>query len=250
MKKTIVILFLFLFSLTLFAQENIIKKTYVQDIPLINRSDDYCGLYIIKSKIVGSILNSVENELVRNNFSVNDILIANIKVKYEEGDKFQVIKPVYDREGNKIKGVYRKVGIVLVTNKKNSKVKIIKLCADLSVGDYLIPYEEIKPYKGKSIGFYPNLHKDMFKSNGKILFIENDVAEGTEGFKIVLDGGKNKELKRGTQVVLYQIINKSKGRIYLGNAIVIVSSKNRAIAKITYLKEPVYKDNFWALLFK
>jgi hypothetical protein len=235
--------------MSLFSQEEmVIKKTYIQDIPLINKGDDYCGLYIIKAKTVGSIVSSEENELVRNNFSVNDILIANFNIKAEEGDKFQVIKPVYDREGKRVKGVFRKVGVIMVVNKKNNKVKIIKLCSDLSIGSLLVPYEEIKPYKGKKIEKKPNIHIDMFKSNGKILFIENDITQGTEGFKIVIQGGENKGLTRGTQIALYQITNNVNNRIYLGNAIIVCSSKDISIAKITYLKDPVYKDNYWALL--
>ncbi len=249
MKKLFFISFIILFSISMFSQEErVFKKTYIQDIPLINRSDDYCGLYIIKSKLVGSIVNSEENELVRNNFSLNDILIANFKVKIEEGDKFQVIKPVFDREGKQVKGIFRKVGIVMVVNKKSNKVKVTNLCADLSIGSMLIPYEEIKPYKGKSLGHYPNLHKDMFKTNGKILFIENDIIQGTEGFKIVLEGGENKGLVRGTQIVFYQLTDNANNIIYLGNAIILCSDKNISIAKITYLKDPIYKDNFWALL--
>ncbi len=254
MRKNIFLLFLLIvFTGLLFSQQQLteIKKTYVQDLPLIVGEDDYCGIYLDDLKHVGKIIGSEENELVRNNFSINEILIAKLNKKdIEKGDLFEVVKPVYNREGVRVKGIIRKVGRVMVVgNEKNyKKVKVVNLCADLTLGSFLIPYKEHEPYRGKTVNEIRNLSDKNFKAKGEIVYIENDVNEGTEGMKILLKSGSKVGLHRGTPIIFFQVEPSVGNKIYLGNGIIVISNDRYSIAKILHLKNPLYKGNYWALL--
>ncbi len=252
-KNTFLLFLLIVFTGLLFSQQQLteIKKTYVQNLPLIVGEDDYCGIYLDDIKHIGEIIGSEENELIRNNFSINEILIAKFNKKdIEKGDIFEVVKPVYTREGTKLKGIIRKVGKVMIVGNErdNKKVKVIDLCADLTVGSILIPYKEYKPYRGKEPQKVSNLSDKIFKLKGKIVFIENDVDEGSVGMKILLKTGSGSGLHRGMPIIFFQIEPSLGNRIYLGNGIIVTSNKRYSIAKILYLKNPVYKGNYWALL--
>ncbi len=253
MKKNIFIVLIILGVVFSFAQQQVteIKKTYIQDLPLIVPHDDYCGIYLDDVKYVGKIIGSEENELIRNNFSINEVLIAEFKKKkIEDGDVFEVVKPVFTREGSKVKGIIRKVGKVMVVGdeRNNKKVKIVELCADLTIGSYLIPFKEYAPYRGKEPKKIGTLSDKIFKAKGKIVYIENDVNEGTEGMKVFLRSGSAVGLKRGTFIIFYQVEPSVGNRIYLGKGIIVTSNKRNAIAKILHLKNPLYKGNYWALL--
>ncbi len=254
MRKNIFLLFLLIiFAGLLFSQQQLteIKKTYVQDLPLIVGEDDYCGIYLDDLDHVGKIVASEENELIRNNFSINEILIAKFNKKnIEKGDIFEVVKPVYNREGVRVKGIIRKVGRVMVTGKEKNftKVKVVNLCADLTIGSFLIPYMEYKPYRGKEPKEIKTLSDKIFQAKGKIVYIENDVNEGTQGMKVLLQSGSKVGLKRGTPIIFFQVEPSVGNKIYLGNGIIVVSNERYSIAKILHLKNPLYKGNYWAVL--
>jgi len=180
-----------------------VKKTYIQDIPLINNSDYYTGLYLNLRESVGEIIGSEDNLVKRNTFSINEVLVAKFKdSKIEKGDKFEVIQPVTKRGSYYNKSLIRKVGVVMVIAKDEqiAKVRIIELSEDVTIGSKLIPYKEIKPYRGEKPQDINIIKTNSFKETGKILYIQDNIDEAPEGSKLIINAGKNKNLKRGTHI--------------------------------------------------
>ncbi len=253
----VIFVFFFIYSYA-YSQEKkiIVKETYIMNIPLIVKADDYCGFFLKENvgEILGKISYSGDETFKRATYHNGDILYAKLNsVKgIEKGNKFLVLKETLDIVGTKNRYVYGGVGIVRVIGidaEKNSvKLSVVSMCDPIERGFLIVNYIDRKPFKGEFIKIPKNLEEKDFLAKGNILFIKDNFQIADNGMQIVIDAGKNKGLERGKQLIFYRKKEKTKFLEVLGFGIVISSSKTKSVVKVLKQKDPVTLEVKWGLL--
>ncbi len=253
----VIFVFFFIYSYA-YSQEKkiIVKETYVMNIPLIVKADDYCGFFLKENvgKILGKILYSGDETFKRATYHNGDILYAKLESVngIEKGDKFLILKETLDIVGAKNRYVYGGAGIVRVIGidkpKNTVKLSVISICDPIERGFLVVNYIDRKPFKGKFIKIPKNVEEENFVSKGNILFIKDNFQIADNGMQIVIEGGKNKKLERGKQILFYRKKEKTKFLEILGFGIVISSSNTKSVVKVLRQKDPVTLNVKWGLL--
>ncbi len=263
MKKILVIVilivvFVFFFVFAMAQEDKIekitVKETYIMNIPLIVYADDYCGFFLKENtgSYIAEISYSEDETFKKATYNSNDILYAKLLKPFEVeiGDKFLVLRERLDVVGASFKDLLGGIGVVRVVgiDKEILKLKVSSLCNPVERGDKLIKYIEREPLKGNFINIPKNIEVKDFLYNGKILFIQDNFMIANVGMQIVIEGGENKGLKRGKQILFFRERKGIKFLDILGLGVVIDSSQKRSIVKLLKLKDPITLDVKWGLL--
>jgi hypothetical protein len=226
------------------SQEQEIKKAklYKDIYPLISESDLYCSFFILKNKknldlkIIGA--DRIEERLF---FREGDIFYLN-KGKndgLENGQVFLILEI-----GQKIKNYGRLAfmrGRAKITETRESRAsaKLEKACAPVTVGYFLIPFEEKGGLLGKDLG-YDVLPSEVEGSKGKIIYSQDEHNLIGSGDWAIVDLGEENGIQLGQQLVVYEKSKKKGAPVKMfGNLIVINVQKRTSTVKVLSCNNPL-----------
>jgi hypothetical protein len=236
-------------------QEKEIKraKLYKDIYPLISESDLYCSFFILKNKneldlkIIGA--DKIEERLL---FREGDIFYLNRGKNdgLENGQVFLILEI-----GQKIKNYgylafMRGRAKITETETSRASAKLDKACAPVTVGYYLIPFEEKGGLLGKDLG-YDVLPSEVEGSKGKIIYSQDEHNLIGSGDWAIIDLGEEDGIQLGQQLVVYERSKKKGAPVKMfGNMIVINVQKRTSTVKVLSCNNPLKIGDLVQVHFK
>jgi hypothetical protein len=226
------------------SQEQEIKKAklYKDIYPLISESDLYCSFFILKNK------NELDLKIIdadkieeRSFFREGDIFYLNRGKDdgLENGQVFLILEI-----GPKIKSYgylafMRGRAKITETRASQASARLDKACAPVTVGYYLIPFEEKGGLLGKDLG-YDVLPSEVEGSEGKIIYSQDEHNLIGSGDWAIVDIGEEDGIQLGQQLVVYERPKKKGAPVKMfGNLIVINVQKRTSTVKVLSCNNPL-----------
>ena len=215
-------------------------KIFQEAYPLISESDLYCSFYIMgkekpEMQIVGAergdekIMVS-DADLVYINRGKNDGL--------EIGQMFLIIElgPSVSNYGTL--ALKRGRARIVTLEDTRGEVKIEKICGQIMVGDYLVPFEEKEGLLGKDLGYEAPLEEGT-GTTGNIIYLQNELNQIGSGHWALIDLGFENGIQVGQQMTIFRRVQKDASRQAIANLVVIDTQPNTSTVKILSCKEVV-----------
>jgi hypothetical protein len=237
------------------SQEQEIKKArlYKDIYPLISESDLYCSFFILKNKnelnlkIIGA--DRIEERLF---FREGDIFYINEGKNdgLENGQVFLILEI-----GQKVKNYgylafMRGRAKITETRASRASARLDKACAPVTVGYYLIPFEEKGGLLGKDLG-YDVLPSEVEGSRGKIIYSQDEHNLIGSGDWAIIDLGEEDGIQLGQQLVAYERSKKKGAPVKMsGNMIVINVQKRTSTVKVLSCNNPLRIGDLVQVHFK
>ncbi len=216
--------------------------------PYIVPSDVKCSSYIVNSFVEYKYrILAAERQLHLVSFSTNDIVYidAGESAGVKAGDKFLILHPdeqVDDPNTYRPIGtLLRKAGVlsVIATQENTSTAQIIETCFPVSIGDYLVPYEEPKIPVITDVTPLKRYEPIKSQLRGRIIYSEAQTVG--EGHIVYIDRGRNDGVETGAKFIIYrnyhqgyygEKIKQELPDTILGELIVFETQENISAAKI------------------
>ncbi len=230
-----------LFLGTGLAQDQIEKaKIFQENYPLITESDLYCTIFVLDGELPGIRIIGAERQ--------------EEKILLNDADKFYVDKGTAD--GLEIGQVFlavsvgRKIGDygflarrtgrarVIGLEEKRGVVLIDKTCGEVSLGGYLVPFEERESLLGKDEGYAAELDESQ-GTRGNVIHIETEFhIVGTGGWALI-DLGNEQGIRQGQQLTVYKRVKPGLPREVIGNVVVIDVQKATSTVKVLSCRDSI-----------
>ncbi len=223
-------------------QEQDVKKArlYKDVFPLISETDLYCSFFVMdKMKLDMQIIGSEKEEeriLLRENeiFYVNKgsmdgLEIGQIFLILEVGEIVE--NPLTGKNYGRIVMKRGRAQIVSVEDKRSSG-RLEKVCGEVMVGHFLIPFEEKSELLGTDLGYDVPI-SEQEGSRGMLVYFQDDYEQISRGHIAIIDLGEEDGIHFGQQLVIYRKTKGRKGIIEnIGNLIVIDTQAKTSTVKI------------------
>lgn len=223
------------------AQDRIEKaKIFQETYALSTESDLYCTIFVLDGELPGIRIVGAERQ--------------EEKILLNDADKFYVDKGKAD--GLEIGQVFlvvsvgRKLGNygflarrtgrarVIGLEEKRGVVLIDKTCGEVSLGGYLVPFEEREGLIGKNEGYTDELDESQ-GLKGNVIYIEGEFhIAGTGGWALI-DLGKDQGIQEGQQLTVFKHVKKDLPREVIGNVVVIDVQKATSTVKVLSCRDSV-----------
>jgi len=234
------------FPVSLTAQENQMQKAgiFAEEYPMLSDSDLYCSPLIWDQnlpelKIIGS-----EREEERAMMTDSDTFYINKgrEEGLEIGQMFLAID--IGQPLPKLGFLAQKKGRVRVIRLEDhvSVGKVEKGCGDITVGNYLIPFEEKGNVIGKDTGYDNNL-KPGESLEGQVIYLDTDFNIVGSGHWALINAGEEQGMRTGQQLTVFRQKKASLPREAIGNVVVVDVQKKTATVKILSCREAVEKGD-------
>lgn len=230
-----------LFLGTGLAQDQIEKaKIFQENYPLITESDLYCTIFVLDGELPGIRIVGAERQ--------------EEKILLSDADKFYVDKGRADgleigqvflvvSAGNKIGDhglLARRTGRVRVIGLEDTRgiVRIDKTCGEVSLGGFLVPFEDREELLGTDQGYASELDENQ-GVKGSLIHIETEFhIVGTGGWALI-DLGRDQGIQVGQQLTVFKRVKKGLPREAVGNVIVIDVQKSTSTVKVLSCRDSV-----------
>jgi len=234
------------------AVENQIEraKIFRDAYPVIADVDLYCSPFVYEGELPDLRIAEAEKGYEKTLFSDADIVHLN-KGKQgglEVGQVLLVID-IGDPIGD-LGRLATKTGraTVLFLEENRAVVRIEKSCGRITVGSYLVPFEEKETLLGKDIG-YDAYAQGGTGQAGTIVYLERDYNQIASGGYAIVDIGEDAGIQVGQQLTIYKMVRdtqtlearKDMPQRGIGNAIVIEAGKKTATIKVLSCQDPISK---------
>jgi hypothetical protein len=230
-----------LFLGTGLAQDQIEKaKIYQENYPLITESDLYCTIFVLDGELPGIRIIGAERQ--------------EEKILLNDADKFYTDKGRAD--GLEIGQVFlvvsvgRKIGDFGLLAQRTGRVRVVgleetrgtvridKTCGEVSLGGYLVPFEEREGLLGTDQGFAVELDESQ-GTKGSVIHIETEFhIVGTGGWALI-DLGQDQGIQVGQQLTVFKRVKKGLPREAVGNVIVIDVQKATSTVKVLSCRDSI-----------
>ncbi len=223
------------------AQDRIEKaRIFQESYPLITESDLYCTIFVLDGELPAVRIVGAERQ--------------EEKILLNDSDKFYVDKGSADgleigqvflvvSTGRKIAGeglLSRRTGRARVIGLEEHRgvVLIDKTCGEISLGNYLVPFEEREGLLGRDEGYSAELDENQ-GLKGTIIHIETEFnIAGTGGWAII-DLGRDQGIQQGQQLTVFKRVKTSLPREAVGNVVVIDVQKATSTIKVLSCRDTV-----------
>ncbi len=225
-------------------------KIFREAYPVIADVDLYCSLFIYEGDLPDLMITAAEKGYEKVMFSDSDIVFLN-KGKQdglEIGQVFLVVE-IGGRMGDfgYLANKRGRAHIVFLEDNR-AVARIEKSCGRLTVGDYLLPFEEKETMLGKDIG-YEAYAEGVAGPVGTIIYLERDYNQIGSGGWAIIDIGEETGIQVGQQLTIYKRIRnpqslevrKDLPQIGVGNSVVIDVGKRTATLKILSCSDSIVK---------
>ena len=224
------------------SQEQQAKKArlYKDVFPLISETDLYCSFFVMKKPQLDIQIIGAEKEEERVIFRENDIFFVNKGSAdgLETGQIFTVVE-VGEKVNNPFNGknygrliIRRGRAQVVSVEEKQAFVKLEKACEQVTLGQFLVPFEEKSELLGTDLGHDVEINEEE-TTQGTLIYFQDDYEQISKGHWAIIDLGEEDGIHFGQQLVIYRKMDKRKGSIKkLGSLIVIDVQQNSSTVKI------------------
>jgi hypothetical protein len=225
-------------------------KIFREAYPVIADVDLYCSPFVYEGELPDLRITEAEKGYEKTLFSDADIVHLNKGQQggLEVGQVLLVIDvgdPIGDRGRLAVKTGRASV---LFLEENRAVVRIEKSCGRITVGSYLVPFEEKETLLGKDIG-YETYAEGGTGQAGTIIYLERDYNQIGPGGYAIIDIGENAGIQVGQQLTILKMVRDPKTlevrkdlpQRGIGNAIVIEAGKATATIKVLSCADPVSK---------
>jgi hypothetical protein len=225
-------------------------KIFREAYPVIAEVDLYCSLFIYDGEIPDLMITAAEKGYEKSMFSDSDIVFLN-KGKadgLEIGQIFMVVE-IGNAIGDFGYLANRRGRAHVVFLEDNQAVaKIERSCGRISIGNFLVPFEEKETMLGKDIG-YEAYAEGVTGPIGNILYLEREYNQLGSGGWAIIDIGEEAGIQVGQQLTIYKRIRNPQTlavredlpQIGVGNSVVIDVRKRTATVKVLSCWDSIVK---------
>jgi len=216
-------------------------KIFREAYPVIAEVDLYCSLFVYEGDLPELQITAAERGYEKVMFSDGDVVFLNKGSQggIEIGQVFQVIEISAGIGGFGHLANKRGRAHVIFLEENRAVARIEKSCGRLSVGNYLLPFEEKETLLGKDIG-YEAYGEEVSGPSGSILYLERDYNQLGSGGWAIIDIGEEAGVQIGQQMTIFKriwnpeslAIREDLPPIGVGNSVVIDVGKKTATIKI------------------
>ena len=225
-------------------------KIFREAYPVIAEVDLYCSLFIYEGDLPDLRITAAEKGYEKVMFSDSDIVFLNKGTQdgLEIGQVFLVVE-IGARIGDFGYLANKRGRAHVVFLEENRAVaRIEKSCGRLTVGSYLLPFEEEETLLGKDIG-YEAYAEGVTGPTGTIVYLERDYNQIGSGGWAIIDIGEEAGIQVGQQLTIYKRIRNPQTlevredlpQIGVGNSVVIDVGKRTATVKILSCSDSIVK---------
>ena len=221
-------------------QETKKARLYKDVFPLISETDLYCSFFVMKKLQLDIQIVGAEKEDERVLFRENDIFFVNKGSAdgLETGQVFTIVE-VGDKVRNPITGknygrliMKRGRAQIVSVEEKQAFAKLEKACEQVTLGQYLVPFEEKSELLGSDLGYDVEINEEE-RAQGTLIYFQDEYGQISKGHWAVIDLGEEDGIHFGQQLVIYRKTDKKKGSFKkLGSLIVIDVQENSSTVKI------------------
>ncbi len=209
--------------------------------PVIADVDLYCSLFVHEGEYPSLMISGAEKDYEKNVFSDSDIVFLNAgkNAGLEVGQIFLAVE-IGERLGD-FGYLANRRGRVHVTFLEDDRAvaRIEKSCGRLSVGNYLVPFEEKEALLGKDLGYETYPEEDMGPV-GSIIYLERDYNQIGPGAWGIIDIGDEDGVQVGQQMTITKRIQDPHSlelradlpMMGVGSLVVINTSSRTATVKV------------------
>jgi len=215
-------------------------RLYKDVFPLISEMDLYCSFFVMKKPQLDIQIIGAEKEEERVIFRENDIFFVNKGSAdgLETGQIFTIVE-VGEKVSNPFNGknygrliIRRGRAQVVSVEEKQAFVKLEKACEQVTLGQFLVPFEEKSELLGTDLGHDVEINEEE-TTQGTLIYFQDDYGQISKGHWAIIDLGEEDGIHFGQQLVIYRKMDKKKGSIKkLGSLIVIDVQQNSSTVKI------------------
>ena len=225
-------------------------KIFREAYPVIAEVDLYCSLFIYEGDLPDLMITAAEKGYEKAMFSDSDIVFLNKGKQdgFEIGQVFLVVE-IGGRVGDfgYLANKRGRAHIVFLEDNR-AVARIEKSCGRLTLGNYLLPFEEKETMLGKDIG-YEAYAEGVTGPVGTIIYLERDYNQIGSGGWAIIDIGEETGIQVGQQLTIYKRIRnpqslevrKDLPHIGVGNSVVIDVGKRTATVKILSCSDSIVK---------
>jgi hypothetical protein len=223
------------------AQDQIEKaKIFQENYPLSTESDLYCTTFVLDGELPGIRIIGAEKQ--------------EEKILLSDADKFYVDKGKADgleigqvflvvSVGSKIGNhglLARRTGRARVVGLEETRgiVLIDKTCGEVSLGGYLVPFEEREGLLGKDEGYAAELDENQ-GLKGTVIHIEGEFHIVGSGGWALIDLGKDQGIREGQQLTVFKRVKSGLPREAVGNIVVIDVQKTTSTIKVLSCRDSI-----------
>jgi hypothetical protein len=224
------------------SQEQEAKKArlYKDVFPLISETDLYCSFFVMKKPQLDIQIVGAEKQDERVLFRENDIFFVNKGSAdgLETGQIFTIVEV-----GEKVRSPFtgknygrlikkRGRAQIVSVEEKQAFAKLEKACEQVTLGQFLVPFEEKSELLGSDLGYDVDINEEE-GTQGTLIYFQDDYGQISKGHWAIIDLGEEDGIHFGQQLVIYRKTEKKKGTIKkLGSLIVIDVQENSSTVKI------------------
>ena len=259
-KKFILVIFIVLFAAFFWGklasnvsheglkQEQEVEKAKIfrEFYPIISESDLYCSFFILDEERLDIEIIGAEREYERIQLNNDDIFYINKGSSdgLEVGQIFQILEigpSVKNPETGENFGplaLGRGRARILALEETRASAKVEKACGQISLGHFLIPFEEKEGYLGKNLGYNVPPH-EAEGLKGMIIYVVREYNQIGPGHWAIVDLGEEDGLQVGHQMVIYKKLKEDVPLHIIGNLVVIDTQKRTSTVKILSSRDAV-----------
>jgi len=215
-------------------------KLYKDIFPLISETDLYCSFIVMKKPQLDIQIVGAEKQDERVLFRENDIFFVNkgSASGLETGQIFTIVE-VGGKVRNPFTGknygrliIKRGRAQIVSVEEKRAFARLEKACEQVTLGQYLIPFEEKSEFLGSDLGYDVEINEEG-TTQGTLIYFQDDYGQISKGHWAIIDLGEKDGIHFGQQLIIYRKMDKKKGTIKkLGSLIVIDVQENSSTVKI------------------
>jgi hypothetical protein len=218
--------------------------------PVVAEVDLYCSLFVYEGDLPDLMITAAEKGYEKAMFSDADIIFLSKGRNdgLEIGQVFMVVE-IGARLGDFGYLANRRGRAHVVFLEENRAVaRIEKSCGRLTVGNYLVPFEEKEILLGKDIG-YEAYAEGVTGPTGTIIYLERDYNQIASGGWAIIDVGEDAGIQVGQQLTIYKRIKNPQTlgvredlpQIGVGNSVVIDVGQRTATVKVLSCWDSIVK---------
>jgi hypothetical protein len=213
-------------------------KIYQEIYDLLSETDLHCSFFILDDELPDTKIFGAERAYERVQFNNGDIVYVNKGRNdgLEEGQMFTVLEVAQHIPGYGPLAHQRGRVRIVALEDNASSARVEKACGPVMLGNFLVPFEEKAGRMGKDLGYnVPPYETDGLK--GKILFLNEDFAQGGSGDLALLNLGEVDGIQLGQQLVVYRKLYEGTPLFVFANMVVIDTQKRTSTVKILSCKD-------------
>lgn len=225
-------------------------KIFREAYPVIADVDLYCSLFVYEGDLPDLMITAAEKGYEKAMFSDSDTVFLNKGRNdgLEIGQVFLVVE-IGGRIGDfgYLANKRGRAHVVFLEDNR-AVARIEKSCGRLTVGNFLLPFEEKETLLGKDIG-YEAYAEGVTGPTGSIVYLERDYNQIGSGAWAIIDIGEEAGIQVGQQLTIYKRIRNPQTlavredlpQIGVGNSIVIDVGKKTATVKVLSCSDSIVK---------